>query len=116
MIRPLPADDLIDALSNRRAVGVVDQNISPGLGGILYHELASALATCPDRPATIRSFVGGLGGKDISQGELDHVVNALVEAGPTDHPADSELLFTESDWQMVQQRLALAGKPVEAAS
>ena len=43
MIRPKPSADLVHALSGRAAVGVIDQNLSPGSGGILYQELASAL-------------------------------------------------------------------------
>jgi len=40
MVRPLPRSALVAALGGRRAVGVLDQNISPGLGGILFHEIA----------------------------------------------------------------------------
>ncbi len=50
MIRPQPVDDLVNALSGRAAVGVIDQNLSPGLGGILYHELAAVLVNCDERP------------------------------------------------------------------
>jgi pyruvate ferredoxin oxidoreductase alpha subunit len=113
MIRPQPTADLIRALSNRTAVGVIDQNLSPGLGGILYHELTTAFANGADRPRLWRSFVGGLGGKDISQAELDHVLQMLDGAEPTAHVTEPELLFTRDDWQRVRQRLALAGKPVE---
>ncbi len=115
MIRPQPAVDLVQALRGRSAVGVIDQNLSPGAGGILYQELASALVTCAQRPTVLRSFIGGLGGKDISQAELDHVLKVLIESAPTDRPVEPELLFTEHDWQQVQQRLAIAGKPVEVA-
>jgi pyruvate ferredoxin oxidoreductase alpha subunit len=116
MIRPIPADDLVRALSDRSAVGVIDQNLSPGAGGILYQELASALGTCSRRPSVLRSFVGGLGGKDISQAEFDHVLRVLNESDPQDGPVQPELLFTQQDWNQVQQRLAVAGKPVEVAS
>jgi pyruvate ferredoxin oxidoreductase alpha subunit len=115
LIRPQPADDLVHALRGRSAVGVIDQNLSPGAGGILYQELAAALATATQRPTILRSFIGGLGGKDISQGELDHVLKMLTESAPTDGPVQPELLFTEQDRQQVQQRLATAGKPVEVA-
>ena len=64
----------------------------------------------------LRSFVGGLGGKDISQAKLDHVLRVLDGSEPTCRPTEPELLFTRDDWQQVQQRLALAGKPVEVES
>ncbi len=114
LIRPQPAADLLRALSDRRAVGVIDQNLSPGSGGVLFHELASLWASSPTRPPRIHSFIGGLGGKDISQGELDHVLGVLE--GPPTSQKGPELLFTEEDMRMVRGRLALAGKPVEIES
>ena len=113
MVRPLPFRALVEALAGRRAVGVIDQNISPGLGGILYHEIAAALAPDSNRPPVLRSFIGGLGGKDISSAEFDHVLATLDEAKP-DTLAEPELLFTKREWQQVQERLALAGKVQEA--
>jgi len=97
-----------EALRGRRAVAVLDQNISPGSGGILYQEIAARLATAPDRPETLQSFIGGLGGKDISMTEFDHMLHAL-ENGPVSEP---QLLMTNEEWAQVQQRLAIAGKPI----
>src|SRR5574341_687135 len=39
VIRPWPAEVIADALRGRRAVAVLDQNLAPGLGGILYYEI-----------------------------------------------------------------------------
>jgi pyruvate ferredoxin oxidoreductase alpha subunit len=114
MIRPKPSLDLADALAGRRAVGVIDQNLSPGSGGILYQELCSAISCRHDRPEVMRSFVGGLGGKDMSQSELDHVIGLLIDARPTDHSDEPELLFTRHDEEQVRQRLMIAGKLVES--
>ncbi len=112
MVRPLPVRQLVSALEGRRAVGVIDQNLSPGLGGILFHEIAGVLAAVQNRPTVLRSFVGGLGGKDISSAEFDHVLAALDAA--QGGAAEPELLFTEQEWRQVQERLAVAGKPLEA--
>ena len=43
MIRPWPADAIRHALQGRRAVAVLDQNLSPGQGGILFQEIAASL-------------------------------------------------------------------------
>lgn len=110
MIRPLPAADIAAALAGRRAVGVIDQNLSPGLGGILFQELAGALAMAIDRPPILRSFIGGLGGKDISQAEFDHVLEVLESARPGDGPGEPELLLTRTEWEQIRNRLVLAGK------
>jgi pyruvate ferredoxin oxidoreductase alpha subunit len=107
LVRPWPAAELRRILAGRRAVGVIDQNISPGLGGILFHELAGALSGLPEVPV-LRSFIGGLGGKDLSAAEFDHVLNVLESADSS--AAGPELLMTASEWDGVRQRLAIAGK------
>lgn len=116
MIRPLPIADIVTALAGKRAVGVIDQNLSPGLGGILFHELAGTLATTPNRPPILRSFIGGLGGKEISPAEFDHVLDVLEQAKPEDGPVEAELLFTRAEWEQTRNRLALAGKSLEGTS
>ena len=113
LIRPLPVRELTEVLSDRRAVAVLDQNLSPGLGGILYHEIAAVLAASLRRPQVLRSFIGGLGGKDISQGEFDYLLERLETAGAAPYFGQPELLFTERDRDRVRQQLALAGKPPE---
>jgi pyruvate ferredoxin oxidoreductase alpha subunit len=113
LIRPQPVAELVRALSGRKAVGVIDQNLSPGLGGILYQEIAGVLAVTPQRPQVMRSFVGGLGGKDISQAEFDHVLAVLDKAKSEDGPAPCQLLYTDTEYRQVRTELHVAGKPVE---
>ena len=112
MVRPWPAADVIHALDGRGAVGVIDQNISPGLGGILFHELASTLAAAGLAPRVLRSFIGGLGGKNIGPAEFDHVLDVLESASPGTGPIEPELLFTRHNWEQVRDRQEIAGKPV----
>jgi pyruvate ferredoxin oxidoreductase alpha subunit len=113
MIRPFPADEIFRMLSGRRAVAVIDQNLSPGLGGILYQEVAAALATSRDRPRVLRSFIGGLGGKDISQAEFDHVLERLGEEDADTARMEPELLMTKEERDYVRSRLQTAGKTLE---
>jgi pyruvate ferredoxin oxidoreductase alpha subunit len=114
LVRPLPASAIAAALAGRRTVAVIDQNISPGLGGILYQEVAGALINSPGRPV-LRSFIGGLGGKDMSEAELDHVLEVVEDAEPTARPSPAVLLYTQNEWEQTQGRLAAAGKPAEVA-
>lgn len=113
LIRPFPARDITAALAGRRAVGVIDQNLSPGSGGILYQELAAALFHAGNRPGILRSFVGGLGGKDISDTEFDHIRRVLESASPKDPQPETELLLTGAEWQQIQARLATARMPAD---
>jgi pyruvate ferredoxin oxidoreductase alpha subunit len=109
LVRPWPASSIADALAGRRAVAVIDQNLSPGLGGILFQETAGAVVERSHRPIVLRSFVGGLGGKDISDGELRHVVDVLERAEPGDGANAAELLYTEADRQQVARLQGIAG-------
>src|SRR5574340_1771226 len=70
MIRPFPKKIIAEKLAGKKAVGVIDQNISVGSGGILYPEITSALYHSNERPKSIISFIGGLGGKKISISEF----------------------------------------------
>jgi pyruvate ferredoxin oxidoreductase alpha subunit len=108
LVRPWPAAAIAQALAGRRGVAVIDQNLSPGLGGIIFQEVAGAVLTRPDRPAVLRSFVGGLGGKDISESEFRHVFAALGLAQPGDVSAGPELLNTEADWRQAQALVSRA--------
>jgi pyruvate ferredoxin oxidoreductase alpha subunit len=113
MVRPWPADDIARLLRGRRAVAVIDQNLSPGLGGILFQEVAATLSRFDDRPAVLRSFVGGLGGKDMSPGEFDQVLQQLESPDRVPQADGPVLLMTDLEWQQVRQRLAFAGKSPE---
>jgi len=109
MIRPWPATAVVAALAGRRGVAVIDQNLSPGLGGILFQEVAASVLPKSDCPGVLRSFVGGLGGKDISLAEFRHVIESLERARPGEVADSPELLYTEADWRQVQPLLKLAG-------
>ncbi len=112
-VRPWPGAAVAEALAGRR-VAVIDQNLAPGLGGILYQEVAAAVAQRPDRPTVLRSFVGEVGGKDIGPGEFRHVLETLEQARPDESPEGPELLYTEADWQQAQRALQRAVAPPPA--
>jgi pyruvate ferredoxin oxidoreductase alpha subunit len=115
LVRPWPADELATALGGRRAVAVIDQNLSPGLGGIFVQEVAATLATLQNRPSVLRSFIGGLGGKDISQAEFDHVLCGARSSPSVTGPLRPEFLMTSDEWRQVRNRLETAGKSLVEA-
>jgi len=66
--RPFPTIELRESLKRFKAVGVIDRDFahgSPDDGGILMHEVRSALYPLKDRPA-ITNIITGLGGRDVS--------------------------------------------------
>lgn len=64
VIRPLPKDEIYNMLKDIKKIAVIDQNISPGIGGIMFPEIKSCLY---DSDAIVCNYVAGLGGKPISQ-------------------------------------------------
>jgi pyruvate ferredoxin oxidoreductase alpha subunit len=103
VLRPWPADAIRAALRGRRAVAVVDQNLAPGLGGILFQEIAATLYAAADRPHALCSFIGGLGGKNLSDGELAAVLAQTAEAGARGTSIGPVLLYTDAERREVEQ-------------
>jgi len=97
VIRPWPAGAIRDALRGRRAVAVLDQNLAPGQGGILFQEIAACLYDDALRPRALCSFIGGLGGKNLSAGEFQAIFEQTAEAGIRGTGVGPILLYTEAE-------------------
>ena len=110
LIRPFPSAELRALLKGIKTVAVIDQNISPGSGGILFNDVSAALYHEPDRPKAVLSFIGGLGGKDISFAEFSYIVEEMKKGLETGIVPETQLLYTEHDLQQINNFLKIAGK------
>ncbi|MDE1890523.1 MAG: pyruvate synthase [Planctomycetota bacterium] len=109
LLRPFPEKDIFDAIIGKKVVAVLDQNISIGKGGILYSEISSAICNGKESPLLL-SFVGGLGGKNISPEEFEFIFDSMIKAiGIGEIPA-SRLLYTEAEWKEMDSLKKMAGK------
>jgi pyruvate/2-oxoacid:ferredoxin oxidoreductase alpha subunit len=71
LFRPFPEAALARALAGKKRIGVIDRDLCPGLGGILWSELRGAV------PAkVVQGYVAGLGGGDIRP---EHVTTILED-------------------------------------
>jgi pyruvate ferredoxin oxidoreductase alpha subunit len=113
VLRPFPSASIVSALRGRKAVAVIDQNLSVGFGGITYAEIASALYAQEKRPPLL-SFVGALGGKDVSSVEFDQILQDMQSANATGEVPPPRLLYTTADDAQMRGFLRLAGKEVPA--
>lgn len=111
VVRPFPRKQIAAALAGRRAVAVIDQNLAPGSGGITYQEIASALYQESLRPPLV-SVIGGLGGKDISEGEFDAILLDLQRAAKGERVVGPRLLYTRAEQERMKTLLKIAGKEV----
>ncbi|HJW82136.1 MAG TPA: hypothetical protein VJ396_07815 [Acidiferrobacterales bacterium] len=108
LLRPYPAEHIRRALAGKRAVAVIDQNLSMGKGGVLHSELASVLYGQKDAPPIIASFIGGLGGRDISAEEFYEIAKQMRQAVATGATPEPRLLFTRNELRQFRKLQAIA--------
>ncbi|MBI3328720.1 MAG: pyruvate synthase [Nitrospinae bacterium] len=109
VMRPFPARAIAAALAGKKAVAVIDQNLSVGFGGITCGEIAAALYGSPQRPPLL-SYVGGLGGKDLADVEFDQILEDLRRSAVTGQAPPSRLLYTDREEAQMAAFLEVAGK------
>ncbi|MCK5395160.1 MAG: pyruvate synthase, partial [Gammaproteobacteria bacterium] len=108
LFRPFPQEKIRQLLTGRRAVAVIDQNISMGMGGVLHSEVATALYGIKDAPAVLASYIGGLGGRDISQQEFFEMINELKQACDKGETLAPRLLYTQNELTEMRKLQAIA--------
>jgi pyruvate ferredoxin oxidoreductase alpha subunit len=108
LLRPFPTTAFQNALKGKKAVAVIDQNLSMGKGGVLHSELASVLYGAPDAPPILASFIGGLGGRDISSEEFFEIASTLQQAIKDQQTPAPRLLYSETELREVRKLQAIA--------
>jgi pyruvate ferredoxin oxidoreductase alpha subunit len=108
LLRPFPADHFRRALTGRRGVAVIDQNLSMGKGGVLHTELASALYGQFDVSPVLVSFIGGLGGRDISLEEFYEMASVTRRAIEESFAPPPRFLYTREELREVRKLQAIA--------
>jgi pyruvate ferredoxin oxidoreductase alpha subunit len=72
--RPFPFEELRRTVHDARLLIVFDRCISFGMGGPVFSEVRSALYDQDKRPKVV-GFVGGLGGRDVSEKEFGYLID-----------------------------------------
>ncbi len=108
LLRPYPAETLQRLLAGKKGVAVVDQNVSMGKGGVLHTELASALYGQTDAPPVLCSFIGGLGGRDITEEEFFEIAQVVHDAVSAGHTPPPRLLYTKNELREIRKLQAVA--------
>ena len=78
-MRPFPVERIVNAMKGKKGFGVIDRNVSFGWNtGILFQEVRSAMySSGMDMPYI--SFIGGLGGEDITLDLVDACLDRIVD-------------------------------------
>jgi pyruvate ferredoxin oxidoreductase alpha subunit len=108
LLRPFPEARLREILAGKRGVAVIDQNLSMGKGGVLFTELASALYGQRQAPPVLASFIGGLGGRDISLEEFYEMAAVTRQAAADGLAPPPRLLYTEDELREVRKLQTIA--------
>ncbi|MEW6524411.1 MAG: pyruvate ferredoxin oxidoreductase [Bacillota bacterium] len=75
--RPFPESEVAGLCRNATAVGVLDRDVSPGSGGILFAEVSKCLYGSAPGPRLV-SFVLGLGGRDVTEETVTRCLEQLL--------------------------------------
>jgi len=108
LLRPFPGERLQQLLAGKQGVAVIDQNISMGMGGVLHTELAAALYGKPDAPPVLLSFIGGLGGRDITAEEFYEIAAVTRQAAKDGVIPPPRLLYTREEQREIRKLQAIA--------
>jgi pyruvate ferredoxin oxidoreductase alpha subunit len=100
--RPFPTADVQAYLSNAKAVGVLDRDISFGSSGVLLQEITRCLYRSGGVAPQVVDFIVGLGGRDVSLKTLAKVFDHLERAGSAggDRPS---IVWPDVDQALLQR-------------
>lgn len=108
LIRPFPSRHIQRLLCGKKGVAVIDQNLSIGKGGVIHCELTSVLYGQKDSPTAILSFVGGLGGRDITTEEFFEMADLTQRAADSGEVPPPRLLYSGDELRMMRKLQAIA--------
>jgi pyruvate ferredoxin oxidoreductase alpha subunit len=77
LFRPFPEKEIIQALKNVQAIAVLDRAVSFGAYGPVFIEIRSALQNFKKKKIKIFNYIYGLGGRDITVGDIKKVFEDL---------------------------------------
>jgi pyruvate/2-oxoacid:ferredoxin oxidoreductase alpha subunit len=73
MFRPFPETELKQALGHVDRVAIVDRDLSPGMGGILWSEARGCLG------GLVQGYMIGLGGGDVLPSHLGDLIDDVIQ-------------------------------------
>ena len=81
MLRPFPEQEMTELLSGVERIGVMDRDISLGMGGVLWSETRGC---APD--SIMQNYMIGLGGGDVRAGHIENIFTELLEQKESGKP------------------------------
>lgn len=79
-LRPFPGEEIVAAVRGAKAIGTLEKDISFGYEGTVYTNVNSALVKYQLLLPSY-NFIGGLGGRDITQENIEEIYRHLEQGG-----------------------------------
>ena len=77
VLRPFNESKIRKALEKCWKIAVVDQNVMPGKGGILFEEIKALMS---DGRKVISNYIAGIGGKHLSVEDFENILKDLEKS------------------------------------
>ncbi|WP_297490085.1 pyruvate synthase subunit PorA [Thermococcus sp.] len=77
--RPFPAEEVRKLAKKAKVIALLEKNVTFSVGGALFQDFSRALVNQKEKPILI-DFILGLGGRDVTFGNLDEVVGIAQKA------------------------------------
>lgn len=108
LFRPFPSEKLVELCKGKKGIAVIDQNLSFGRGGVLHTEVTSSLyGKLPSQPIIV-SYIGGLGGRDITSEDFYEIAAELNTACQTRIVPEMRLLYTAKELDSIRKLQTIA--------
>jgi pyruvate ferredoxin oxidoreductase alpha subunit len=101
MLRPFPEEEVRRVLGRAKKIAVIDRNIGFSVGGVWAQEIKAALWPLR-KHIPLFSFIAGIGGRDITPGVIEEIVDIARAADRPDRDVywigvkDDELSYTRT--------------------
>jgi pyruvate/2-oxoacid:ferredoxin oxidoreductase alpha subunit len=82
MFRPFPVEALARVFQGKKRIAILDRNLCPGLGGILWGE-ARALAP---KDALVQDYIVGIGGGDVRPAHVQKILDDVLARTESGQP------------------------------
>ncbi len=97
MIRPFPVKEIKELASRVKAFASFDRGLSYGFGGPVANDIRATLYHSKHRPI-IKSYIGGLGGRDMTVSDIKEVILDTVKAVESGELGPEETWHDLMEW------------------
>ncbi|WP_297503955.1 pyruvate synthase subunit PorA [Thermococcus sp.] len=77
--RPFPTEEVRELAKKAKVIALLEKNITFSVGGALFQDFSRTLVNVEDKPILV-DFILGLGGRDVTFGNLDEVLEISRKA------------------------------------